>query len=109
MNAADLAPFLERAREMQARIESLQRELAARRFEGGAGGGMVRAVVDGALRVIEIRIEPALIAGGDVEMIQELCAAALNSALQHAQSQVQAELQRASAGLALPGLPGPQG
>ena len=34
---------------------------------------------------------------------QDLTAAALNAAIQNAQSQVQAELQRASAGMALPG------
>ena len=95
---------MEQAREMQSKLAALQQELALRRYEGAAGGGMVTAVVSGALRVLEVRIEPSLFEGDDREMLQDLTAAALNAALQNAQSQVQAELQRASAGMALPDL-----
>jgi len=104
MNPAELGQLMQRAKQMQSRLAELQRELAARRFEASAGGGMVTAVVSGALRVLEIRIEPALLEAGDREMIQDLSAAAVNSALATAQSSVQEELQRASAGLALPDL-----
>ena len=102
MKPEDLGQLMEKAREMQSRLGELQQELALRRYEGSAGGGMVTAVVSGALRVLEVRIEPSLLEGGDREMLQDLVAAALNAALQNAQSQVQAELQRASAGMALP-------
>ena len=88
---------------MQSKLAELQQELALRRFEGAAGVGMVTAVVSGALRVLEVRIEPSLLEDGDRAMLQDLIAAALNAAIQNAQSQVQAELQRASAGMALPG------
>ena len=104
MNPEDVGKLMEQAREMQSKLAGLQQELALRRFEGAAGGGMGTAVVSGALRVLEIHIEPSLFEGGDREMLQDLTAAALNAALQNAQSQVQAELQRASAGLALPDL-----
>jgi DNA-binding YbaB/EbfC family protein len=97
---------MEKAREMQTRLAELQQELATRRFEASAGGGMVTAVVTGALRVLELRIEASLVESGDREMIQDLTAAAVNAALGHAQSTVQQELQQASAGLAIPGLSG---
>ena len=67
---------------------------------------MVTAVVTGALRVHEVRIEPALLERGDRDMLQDLVAAALNAALANAQSQVQEELQRAAAGMAIPMPPG---
>ena len=102
MNPQDLGRLMERAREVQTRLASLQEELAVRRFEGAAGGGMVTAVVSGALRVLEVRIEPSLLESGDREMLQDLTAAALNAALHHAQTSVQAELQRAGASFALP-------
>ena len=102
MNPEELGQLMEKAREMQSRLGELQQELALRRYEGSSGGGMVTAVVSGALRVLELRIEPSLLEGGDREMIQDLTAAALNAAIQNAQSQVQAELQRASAGMAIP-------
>jgi DNA-binding YbaB/EbfC family protein len=104
MNPEDLGQLMERAREMQTRMASLQQELAARRFEGAAGGGMVSAVVSGGLRVLEVRVEPALLEMGDREMLQDLTAAALNAALHNAQTTVQAELQKAGASFALPTL-----
>jgi DNA-binding YbaB/EbfC family protein len=94
---------MEQAQQMRARIEELQRELASRRFEASSGGGMVTAVASGALRILEVRIEPTLVASGDREMLQDLVATAVNAALETAQAAVQQELQRAS------GLPGPFG
>lgn len=100
----DLSLLLEKAREAQEKLQTLQRELALRRVEGSAGGGMVTAVATGGLRVLEIRIEPSLLESGDLEMLQDLTAAAVNAALANAQKMIQEEMQRASAGLQVPGL-----
>jgi DNA-binding YbaB/EbfC family protein len=94
MSQPDLGALLARAKEMQSRLAELQRELAQRRVEGTAGGGMVTVVATGDLRILEVRIEPSLLAGGDREMIQDLTAAAVNAALASAQRLVQEELQR---------------
>lgn len=105
MNPPNLDELFEKAREAQSKLQALQRDLAVRRVEGSAGGGMVTAVASGALRVLEIRMEPSLIASGDHEMIQDLTAAAVNAALANAQRMIQEEMQRASSGLGVP-LPG---
>ena len=99
MSQPDLGKLVAEAQKIQTRIAELQRELGRRRFEGSAGGGMVTASVSGALRVLEVKIEAKLVAGGDREMIQDLCAAAVNSALASAQRGVQEEFQRLSGGL----------
>lgn len=106
MNPADLSELMSKAREAQTKLAELQRELAMRRVEGSAGGGMVTVVASGALRILEVRIEPSLLETGDRAMLQDLTAAAVNAALARAQQMVQEELQKASAGLALPGTPG---
>jgi nucleoid-associated protein EbfC len=98
----DLAELLAKAKEAQAKLAEIQRQLAARRVEGTAGGGMVRAEVSGALRVLRISIEPALFASGDREMLQDLTAAAVNAALANAQRLMQEEMQKASNALGLP-------
>ena len=108
MKPEDLTRLMEQARQVQSRLASLQQELTARRFEGSAGGGMVTAVATGGLRIVELRIEPSLLASGDREMLQDLMTAAVNAALTSAQTTVQEELQRASAGLTLPGTPVPE-
>jgi DNA-binding YbaB/EbfC family protein len=100
--SADLGRLLEKAREAQSRLQDLQRELARRRLDGSSGGGMVTAVASGDLRILEIRIEPALLESGDRAMLQDLCAAAVNAALANAQRMIQEEMARASSGLGLP-------
>ncbi len=107
MTPPELSDFLEKAQAAQAKIAELQRDLASRRVEGEAGGGMVKAVASGALRILEVRIEPSLVEGGDREMIQDLTAAAVNAALMNAQRMVQEEFQRASIGIQLPGAADP--
>ena len=101
MSQPDLSELLAKAKQMQARLAEVQRDLAQRRIEGAAGGGMVTVVVTGDLRVLEIRIEPSLVAAGDREMIQDLTAAAVNAALANAQRVVQEELQREQGALRL--------
>ncbi len=103
MTQPDLRQLMEQAQAMQARLASAQRELARRRVEASAGGGMVTAVATGDLRIAEIRIEPGVYDGGDRSLLQDLVTAAVNAALSRAQQMVQEELQR----LALvPGAPG---
>lgn len=104
MSGPDLTQLMEQAREAQSRLAELQRELATRRVEGSAGGGMVLAVVSGDLRVLEVRFEDGLLESGDRAMLQDLTAAAVNSALANAQRMIQQEMQRASGGLQLTGL-----
>jgi DNA-binding YbaB/EbfC family protein len=106
MSGPDMKQMLEQAQQMQQRIGDLQRDLAMRRYEASSGGGMVIAVVSGQLRVLEIKIEPSLVENRDREMIQDLTAAAVNSALEKAQRGAQEEFARLGGGLNIPGLPG---
>ena len=86
--------MMQRAQEMQSKMGELQAELAARRFEASAGGGMVSAAVSGGLRVLSVEIEPGLIADNDRGMIQDLTAAEVNAALTKAQEADAAEMAK---------------
>lgn len=94
MNPSDAEKMMEQARVMQERVAEIQRTLNARRFEAASGGGMVRATVTGALRIVAIEIEDAFFKAGDREMVQDLAAAAVNAALVKAQEGAQAEFLR---------------
>ncbi|MBW2713615.1 MAG: YbaB/EbfC family nucleoid-associated protein [Deltaproteobacteria bacterium] len=100
MSEPDIGKLMSMAKGMQEQMAKAQEELQQRTAEGGAGGGMVTAVVRGDLRVAEVRIEPSLIEGGDRELIQDLVTAAVNAALTNAQSMVQQEMQKASGPMA---------
>jgi len=94
VNPDESQKMLEQARVMQERIEQIQKTLNARRFEAASGGGMVRATVTGALRVVAIEIEDSFFKTGDKEMIQDLAAAAVNAAIVKAQEGANAEFVR---------------
>lgn len=105
MNPNDMQQMMQKAQEMQSKMGELQAELAVRRFEASAGGGMVSAAVSGGLRVLSVEIEPGLIADNDRGMIQDLTAAAVNAALTKAQEAVAAEMAKMQNSM-LSGLPG---
>lgn len=111
MDPNEMKQALERAQEMQAKLGELQAELARRRYEASAGGGMVTAIVSGAFRVLSIEIESVMIEHKDRDMIQDLTAAAVNAALTKAQESVAQEMARFQSGMlaGLPNLPGMPG
>jgi DNA-binding YbaB/EbfC family protein len=100
----DIGQMLKQAQGLQAKVAELQKRAGAMRFEAEAGGGMVRVVASGDLRIIEIHVEPTLVDAKDREMIEDLTAAAVNAALRKAQEGMQAEMQRLQGGLDLGGL-----
>jgi hypothetical protein len=107
MTEPDLRELMAQAQQMQSRLAAAQRELARRRVEATAGGGMVTAVATGELRIAEIRVEPGVWESGDRALLQDLITAAVNAALGRAQQMVQEELQRLA--LVPGGLPGSGG
>ena len=75
----NLAGIMKTAKSLQANMQKMQTELANRRYEGDAGGGMVRATVDGKSTLIDIKIDPQ--AAKDVELLEDLVKAAVGAAI----------------------------
>ncbi len=99
METPDIQKLLSQAQTMQSDMAKLQEQLASKRVEGSAGGGMVTAIVTGALKVEEIQIEEALADSKDLAMLQDLVTAAVNAGLVNAQRMVQEEIQKSSGGM----------
>jgi nucleoid-associated protein EbfC len=85
--------MLEQAQQMIAQQQEAQEKLKEQRVEASAGGGMVKVVMTGDLRVQSLEIDPDAVDPEDVEMLQDLVVAALNEALRSAE-----ELQQAAMG-----------
>jgi DNA-binding YbaB/EbfC family protein len=103
--------MLQQVQEMQAEMVKAQEEAQKQEVEASAGGGMVTVRVNGALEVLEIKIDPDAVDSDDVEMLQDMVQAATNEALRSAQemvsnrmSQVTGGLESALGGMGLPGL-----
>jgi len=73
----NILSMMQQAKEMQ---ERLQKQMSELRVEATAGGGMVTVVVDGTKQIRSLRIDPDIVIKEDVEMLQDLIAAAINDA-----------------------------
>ena len=98
----NLAGMLKSAKEMQAGMQKMQEELAARRYEGDAGGGMVRVTVDGKSTLVDIKIDPRAVE--DVELLEDLVKGAIAAAMSKAQEAMKAEMAALTGGLNIPGM-----
>ena len=104
----DLGGLFKQAQQLQEKLTSVQEELGGRTVEASAGGGMVTAVVTGKLELMQVRIDPSLLAAPvDAEMLQDLVVAAVNEAIRAAQKMVGEEMGKLTGGLGikLPGMP----
>jgi hypothetical protein len=99
-----LSAIVQQAQELQERVSRMQEEAAARTVEGAAGGGMVVARMNGKLDLLSLRIDPQLVEGGDVQMIQDLVLAAVNQAIRQAQELMADQVKQITGGLKIPGL-----
>ena len=88
----NLLSMMQQAKEMQDR---LQREMADLRVEATAGGGMVTVLLDGTKQIRSIKIDPEVVSRDDIEMLQDLIAAAINDASR----KVDAQLGQSMSGL----------
>ena len=106
MNFGQMGKMMRQIQKMQEDMQRLQEELKQRTVEASAGGGAVRAVVTGGLELRQVKIDPAAVDPDDLEMLEDMIAAAVNEALRKAQEMVQEEMARITGGLNLPQIPG---
>ena len=111
MPQPNMNQMMKQVQQMQAEMVKAQEEAQKQEVEASAGGGMVTVKVNGALEVLEIKIDPDAVDPNDVDMLQDMVQAATNEALRSAQemvsnrmSQVTGGLESALGGLGLPGL-----
>ncbi|HHI78911.1 MAG TPA: YbaB/EbfC family nucleoid-associated protein [Planctomycetes bacterium] len=96
--------LLKQARIMQERIQEVQRELKERIEEGSAGGGVVKAYVNGQGEIMGVKISEEVVDPDDIETLEELVAAAFKNAVEKAKELEAKEMQKATGGLSLPGM-----
>lgn len=100
----NLAGLMKQAQEVSGRLQSLGQELKSQKVTGQAGGGMIEVDANGALEILACRIDPALLAQQDKELLEDLLAAAVNQALEKARQLHAEAMQKITSGVELPGL-----
>jgi hypothetical protein len=65
---------------------------------------MVNIVMNGKQEIVSIRIDPEVVNREEIEMLQDLIAAAINEALRKSHEMMTEEMKKITGGLAIPGL-----
>jgi DNA-binding YbaB/EbfC family protein len=76
----DMRQLMEQAQQMQQQMMAAQEQLATKTYEGTAGGGVVKAVIQGTGEVLSVTFNPDVLDPDDAEMAGDLVVAALNQA-----------------------------
>ena len=104
MDLFKIQQMLGQAKQMQ---EEMQQKLSQTVIEASSGGGAVTVKMNGKKEVLKVTIDPAAVAGltgptPDVEMLEDLIAAAFNEAGRRAEELLKSSMQGMLGGLNLP-------
>lgn len=104
----DMQRMMKEAQKMAAEMQKAQAEIAEKRLESSAGGGAVKVVATGDMRIVSVTLDPAVLADQeDGEMIGDTVTAAVNDALDQARALQEDALGPLAGGMGGLGLPGP--
>ena len=93
--------MMQQVQQMQAQM---QQRMEALRVEGSAGGGMVKATMNGSKELLSIAIDKEAVDPNDVDMLQDLVVAAVNEASRKVDEEMQGALGAMTGGMKIPGL-----
>lgn len=91
--------------EMQAKMKEVQDNLVKLTTTAESGAGMVKATVNGKRQVINLDIDKDIVNGNDKEMVEDLCIAAINKALDDIEIKIKEEMTKQTQGF-MPNIPG---
>ena len=96
--------IMKEAQKLQQQMEALQQEVAKKKVDATAGGGMVTVECNGKQELLSIKIDREVINPEDSQMLEDLVLAACNEALRKSEEMGQAEMGKLTAGLKIPGM-----
>lgn len=98
----DLGNLLKQAQDMQAKLAAFQEDLSKVELEGSAGGGLVRARLNGKGTLVKLAIDPSLLKADEKEILEDLIVAAHADARAKLDSHMSTEMGKFTSGLGLP-------
>ena len=98
------AAMIKQAQKMQQDMLRMQEEMENKTYTAAAGGGMVKATVNGKHQLMALEIKEEAVDPNDVEMLQDMVIAAVNEAIREADTDSANNMSRLTGGLNLGGL-----
>ena len=99
-----MSELMRQASRLQRKVAVRKDELKTATVEASAGNDRVKVVVTGARELQSISIDPQLLKEEDLGMIQDLIVAAVNAGMTKSNEMVEAELEKVTGGVSIPGL-----
>ena len=94
--------MMKQAQKMQQQMGEIQEQLAEQRYEATAGGGLVKAVVDGKQMLKELKLSPKMLEEKDVTLIEDLLVTAIGEAQRTSQEKMTEAYSKVTGGFNLP-------
>ncbi|MPM54425.1 Nucleoid-associated protein [bioreactor metagenome] len=101
-NMGNMAGMMKKVQKLQADMAKVQEELKTRTIEVSAGGGAIKVVMNGEKQIQSLKIAPTAVDPEDVEMLEDLVAAAVNEAVKKVDDMMASEMGKLTGGLNLP-------
>jgi nucleoid-associated protein EbfC len=101
MSGFNLQELMSQAKQQ---YDVLQKKMQETVVESSSGGGSVTVKMDGRKQVLGIKIDPEAVKSGDIEMLQDLVTAAVNSASRKIDDAMQSTMGGMLGGLGIPGM-----
>jgi len=98
----DIMGMMGKVKEMQAKMEQMQADIAALEVEGKSGGGLVTVTMSGKGDLKGLKIDPSLFKEDDVEILEDLIVAAHKDAKDKAEAVTAEKTKALTAGLPIP-------
>lgn len=95
-----LGNLMKQAQDMQKNMQAAQEEIAQMEVSGESGGGMVKVVMTGKHELVKVDIDDSLM--DDKEMLEDLVAAAVNSAARNVDDVSKEKMGGLTSGMDLP-------
>ncbi|MGO1470138.1 MAG: YbaB/EbfC family nucleoid-associated protein [Tissierella sp.] len=104
MGGGNMGNMMKQMQKMQKEMEKTQKQVEEKEIEVTAGGGAIKAVVNGKRELLSIDIDESVVDAEDVEMLEDLVLAAVNEGLRKAEAMMEKEMGKLTGGMNIPGL-----
>lgn len=91
--------LMKQAQKMQKQMEENQRALEEKEFTAAAGGGAVEVTISGKKEVVKVKLSEEVVDPDDIEMLEDLIAAATNEALRQVEEAAASAMSKLTGGL----------
>ena len=105
MAGLNMQEMMKQARKMQEQLAQAQESMKDVTIDASAGGGMVKATVNGDLELVSIQIDPDALDPEDVDLLQDMIVAAVNEAIRGVSEVASKQMSSITGGLNIPGMP----